>query len=98
MNIQKMMSQAKKMQQEILEKQEKVNKTVFDGKSELVNVEVTGSKEVLKIEIKNKNELNNDDLEILEDMIMIAINDAFKKVDKELEQLSNGMPGLNNLF
>jgi len=55
------------------------------GESALVKVVATGNKKIVKIEISNKNELNADDLEILEDMIVVAINDAYGKIDKEIE-------------
>ena len=86
MNMQSLMAQAQKMQKEIMNKKEEVNNKVFTGNSELVDVEVNGKKEILSVNIKNKENLEADDIEILQDMIIIAINDAFKKVDKELEE------------
>ncbi|MFA5602310.1 MAG: YbaB/EbfC family nucleoid-associated protein [Bacilli bacterium] len=98
MNIQNMLKQAQKMQSEIMSKKEEINQKIFPGKSSLVNVEVNGKKEVLKIEIQNKESLEKEDLEILEDMILIALNDAFKKVDTEVEaklgNIASGMPGI----
>ena len=85
MNMQSLMQQAQRMQKEILSKKEEVEKKTFTGKSELVDVEVDGKKHVTKVTIKNK-DITSDDLEILEDMIMIAINDANASVDKELEE------------
>ena len=68
------------------------------GKSELIDVEVNGKKEVVKVNIKNK-DLNGEDIEILEDMIMIAINDANKKVDSAMEEAMGAYGGaLNGLF
>lgn len=87
MNMQSLMAQAQKMQKDILNKKSQVDKKIFAGKSELVDVEVNGKKEVVKVNIKNKNDISTDDLEILEDMILIAINDANSKVDKELDDV-----------
>ena len=97
MNMQNLMAQAQKMQRDIMKKKEEVDSKHFHGKSELVEVEVNGKKEVLTVKIKNQS-LNDDDIEILEDMIAIAINDANKKVDEELDSVmgpyGNSLNGL----
>ena len=98
MNMQSLMAQAQKMQKDIMNKKGEVDKKIFTGKSELVDVEVNGKKEVVSVNIKNKEELSVDDLEILQDMIAIAINDANKKVDAELDSVmgpyGNSLNGL----
>lgn len=98
MNIQALMKQAQSMQKDMQKIEEEIEKTNFDGESSLVKVKVNGKKEILSITINNKENLEKDDLEILEDMIMVAINNAFKKVDELREQkmskYSNMMPGL----
>ena len=86
MNMQALMAQAQKMQRDITKKKEENNKIEFDGKSELVNVVVNGKKEILSIKIDDSMGLEKDDLEALEDMIKIAINDAFSKVDSETDK------------
>lgn len=97
MNIQAMMRQAQKLQKGMMEEKEKINKQTFTGTSSFVTVEVNGNKELLKVTIDNE-ELGKDDIEMLQDMIVIAINDAMKKVDKETEEkmgkYTQGMPGL----
>jgi DNA-binding YbaB/EbfC family protein len=59
-----------------------------------VKVAVKGTKEVLSIQIK-KEEVDINDLEMIQDLIVVALNDAFKKVDREMEEtlgtLSQGM-------
>ena len=98
MNMQSLMAQAQKMQKDIMNKKAEVDKKIFPGKSELVDVEVNGKKEVVKVNIKNKNDITPEDLEILEDMIMIAINDANASVDKEMDEVmgpyGNSLNGL----
>ena len=98
MNMQSLMAQAQKMQKEIMNKKEEVNNKVFTGNSELVDVEVNGKKEILSVNIKNKENLEADDIEILQDMIVIAVNDANKKVDEELDKVmgpyGNSLNGL----
>ena len=96
MNIQAMMKQAQKMQKDMLNTKEEINNMNFEGKSSLVTVVVNGNKEVLSVKIGNEFEF--DDIEMLQDMIVIALNDAMKKVDKEIEtkmgKYTQGMPGL----
>lgn len=99
MNIQNMIKQAQKMQSDIMNKKEEINKKIFPGKSEMVDVEINGKKEVVKVEIKNKDNFEIEDLEILEDMILIALNDAFKKVDEEVQsKLGSMTSGLPDIF
>ncbi len=96
MNIQAMMKQAQKMQKDMLNTKEEINNMNFEGKSSFVTVVVNGNKEVLSVKIGNEFEF--DDIEMLQDMIVIALNDAMKKVDKEIEtkmgKYTQGMPGL----
>lgn len=98
MNIQALMKQAQTMQKDMQKQEEEIEKTEFEGESSLVKVKVNGKKEVLSITIENKDNLEKDDLEILEDMIMVALNNAFKKVDdlreKKMSKYTNMMPGL----
>lgn len=98
MNIQALMKQAQTMQKDMQKQEEEIEKTEFEGESSLVKVKVNGKKEVLSITIENKENLEKEDLEILEDMIMVALNNAFKKVDelreKKMSKYTNMMPGL----
>ena len=64
----------------------------FTGKSELVEVKMNGKREVLSVEIKS-DELEKDDLEILEDMVKIATNDALKQIEKELNDKLGSQAG-----
>jgi len=98
MNIQQLMRQAQTIQKDMQKAEEEIEKTEFEGESSLVKVKVNGKKEVLSVTIQNKDSLEKDDLEILEDMIMVALNNAFQKVDQLREQkmskYSNMMPGM----
>ena len=99
MNMQALMAQAQKMQRDITKKKEEIDKMEFNGKSELVDVTVNGKKEILSIKIDDSMGLEKDDLEALEDMIKIAINDAFSKVDAETDkQLCSYAGNLGGLF
>lgn len=84
MNMQNLMAQAQRMQKEITKKQENIYKMTFEGNSEWVKVLMNGKKEVTKIEITYAGNID-DDREMLADMITIAMNDAIKKIEKEIE-------------
>ncbi|MCI8446763.1 MAG: YbaB/EbfC family nucleoid-associated protein [Bacilli bacterium] len=97
MNIQAMMKQAQKLQKEMMTEKEKIDKMEFEGKSSFVTIKVNGQKEVLSVKIEQE-QLDKEDIEMLEDIIVVAINDAMKKVDDTTEQkmgkYTQGMPGL----
>ena len=97
MNIQALMKQAQQMQKDILKAKAEIDAMVFEGESALVKVYVCGNKTVQKVEFLDQEEAKND-LEMLSDMLVVAFNDAFSKIDKVTEQkmgkYSNSMPGL----
>lgn len=97
MNMQAMMKQAQQLQQQMLKTQDEINNTEFEGKASLVNVVMTGNKELKSVKI-NSEELTKEDIEALEDMIIIAINDAIKQINKVTEEkmgaYTKGLPGL----
>ena len=101
MNMQAMMKQVQKLQSDMTKTQEEINKTEFTGKSELVTVVMDGTKKVKSVKITAE-ELDKDDLEILEDMITIAFNDAIKQIDSVTEEkmgaFTKGMPNIPGLF
>ena len=96
MNMQAMLKQAQKMQRDMQKAQEEINNTEFTGKSELVSVKMMGDRNVKEVKILGE-ELEKDDIEVLEDMILIAVNDALKQIDKVTEQkmsvYTKGLPG-----
>ena len=98
MNIQALMKQAQSLQKDMLKSKEEIDKMEFTSTKDLVTVKVNGKKEVLKVDIQKDDDFSVDDLDILEDMIMVALNDASKQVDKETEKkmgkYANAMPGL----
>ena len=86
MNMNNLMAQAQKMQKDIQKKQEEINSMTFVGESEWVEVTLKGDKSIAKVNIKDKKTMDEEDLECLEDMIKIAINDAYKQIDAEIEK------------
>lgn len=97
MNIQAMMKQAQKLQKDMMEEKNKIDSEIFEGKSSIVTVKVKGTKEVLEINI-NSESIESDEMEMVQDMIIVAINDAMKQIDKETDKrmgkYTQGMPGL----
>lgn len=98
MNMQALMREAQKMQKELQKTQKELEETIYEGSSSLVFVKMNGKKELVSVEIKNDGEINSDDVEMLADMILVAVNDAGKKVDKDkdskLSKYGNGLSGL----
>ena len=98
MNMQNLMAQAQRMQKDIQKKKDEIDKTLFTGKSEMVEVVYNGKKEMISIKILNT-DLTSEDLEILEDMIVLASKDAITKIDKEIDdKLGSIGSGLGGLF
>lgn len=97
MNQQAMM-RLKKMQKQMMEAQEKLESTVFTGTAGggVVTVQVKGSHEVVSVEIDP--EALSDDLEMVQDMIVIAINDANKKIEAETQKTMGAFGGGLGLF
>ena len=97
MNMQAMLKQAQKLQKDMLETQEKINETIFTGKSSIVTVKMNGKKELVEVKI-DMEEVEPDDVELLQDMVMVAVNDAINQINKETEakmgKYTQGMPGL----
>ncbi len=98
MNMQNLMAQAQRMQRDIQKKKDEIDQKLFTGKSEMVEVVFNGKKEMVSIKITNR-ELGSDDIEILEDMILLASKDAISQVDKEIEDKLGAIgSGLGGLF
>ena len=96
-----MLKQIRQMQEDIKRVQKQINESTFYGQAggSVVKVAVKGTKQVVSIDIK-KDEVDLTDLEMVQDLIVAALNDAFKQVDKEMEEslgaVTQGanMPGL----
>ena len=97
MNIQAMMKQAQKLQKDMMNEKEKIDKTEYTGSSSFVTVIMMGDKTIKEIKIDNDN-LDKEEIEMLQDMLVVAINQAMKQIDddtnKKLGKYTQGMPGL----
>ena len=98
MNMQALMKQAQKLQKDMLSAKEEIDNTLFTGENSLVKVTMKGNREVIKVEISSEDSLDKDDIEMLQDMILVAVNEASSKIDKMTEEklgkYGNSMPGL----
>lgn len=100
-NMNQMMKQVKKMQEQMLKAQEELETKTIDGTAGggVVSVTVNGHKKVLNITIKPE-AVDPDDVEMLQDLVLTAVNDALTKADelanKDMGKFTGGMkiPGL----
>lgn len=86
-NMQALMRQAQKMQEDAMRAQKEVEETELEGAASggLVKVRVNGNKNVLGIKI-DPSVVDADDVEMLEDLILAALNDASTKADELKKQ------------
>ncbi len=91
MDIQQMMKQAQQMQ-ERLQKQMVELKVEGDAGGGMVRVVVNGAKQIQTLTI-DPEVVSKDDVEMLQDLIVAAINDAQRKADDQMTQSMGGMMG-----
>ena len=96
MNMQQMMAQAQKMQRELKKAMAALAEKEFVvSKGGAVTVTVLGNKEVKSIEI-DKDAFDEENKEMVQDMIALAINEAIAQIDEEAEAINEritGQPG-----
>jgi len=95
MNIQQMMKQAQQMQ-ERLQKQMAEMRVEASAGGGMVTVVVNGSKQLQSLRI-DPEVVSKDDVEMLQDLILAAVNDAHRKVDAQLGQSMSGLLGGLNI-
>ncbi len=97
MNIGNLMKEAKKMQQDMEKSQEELAQKEFEATAGggAISVKVSGQKIIKEIKIQ-KDVVDPDDVEMLEDLILTCINEALRKVDEaQSAQLGKfNIPGL----
>jgi DNA-binding YbaB/EbfC family protein len=95
-NLGNLMKEAQKMQQRMQAAQEELSRLVVKGESGggMVAVEINGRHDVLKVKIKPA--MMEEDVEMLEDLVAAAVNDAVRKIEKaSKEKISQLTAGLN---
>ena len=91
--MQQMIAQAQKMQRELQKAQAELAKKEFNlTKAGLVTVTVLGSKEIKAIEI-DKDGFDPDNKEMIEEMIVSALNELFEKIDEESAAIEEKITG-----
>ena len=86
------------MQKEMMEEKNKIDEKEFTSTSSIVTVIAMGNKTIKSIKI-NADNLENDDIEMLEDMILVAVNDVMKQIDKEVEEkMGKNLKGIPGIF
>jgi len=90
-NIQQAMQQAKEMQ-ERLQKQMAQTRVEASAGGGMVTVVVNGAKQIQSLKI-DPEVVSRDEVEMLQDMIVAAMNDANRKVDEELGKTMGGLMG-----
>lgn len=97
-NMQGMMKQMQKMQKDMVKAQEALNEKQFTGvaTNDLVTVTFTGDRKMVDMSIQEA-VVDPDDVEMLQDLVMLAVNDALAQIEKETEatmgKYTKGLPG-----
>ena len=91
------MKQAQSLQKEMMKAKEEIDNTLFTGSNSFVTVKVNGKKKVLDIKI-DTDSVDKDDIEMLQDILMVALNNAFSEVDKVTEQKMSKYANIPGLF
>lgn len=97
MNMQAMMQQAQKLQKDMLKAKNEVESKIYTSTESFVTVEMKGTKEVTSVVIDSE-KLDKDDIEILQDLICIAVNKNIKNIDKDMESKLGKFGGAAGLF
>lgn len=91
MNIQKLMKQAQQMQSKLQAELEELSVEASAGGG-MVTVTMSGHKELTSVEIE-PDVLDPDDPEMLQDLVIAAVNEATRKVDETVQEKMGGMAG-----
>ena len=97
-NMQAMLRQAQKMQEDMAAKQEELNEREYDitAGGGVVSVKINGKKEILAIDLQPEI-VDPDDIETLSDILVAAVNEAIKRVDDTNNAELNKITGPMNL-
>lgn len=102
-NMNNLLKQAQKMQKQMEDMQAELETREFEATAGggAVKAKVNGKKQLLDIEIKPE-VVDPDDVEMLQDLVLVAVNDAMKRADEEsgdeLKKITGGMSMPGGLF
>lgn len=98
MNMQRILQEAQKMQAQIQKEQKELEETIFEGNSSIVSVKMNGKYQIVEVNVNLDEAIDASDKEVLEDMILVAVNDATKKIaqdkEKKMGKFGQGLAGL----
>lgn len=103
MNQAAMMKQAQKMQRDLMQMQEDLEQQTYTASAGggVVTATVSGKREVTGLTI-DPEAVDPDDVEMLQDMVIAAVNEALRKAEEasaqSMSRLTGGLGGLGNLF
>jgi DNA-binding YbaB/EbfC family protein len=98
-----LMRQAQKMQEDMAAKQEELEAREYDisAGGGVVNLKINGKKEILSISV-SPDIVDPDDIETLEDILVAAVNEAIKRVEdtnsEEMSKITGGIPNMPGMF
>ena len=102
-NMNNLMKQAQRMQRQMEEKSKEFEDKEWEETAGggAVKVRVSGKKEILSVKLSEE-VVDPDDIEMLEDLIVAAVNEALRKMEEEnaqmMQQLTGGLGGLGGMF
>ena len=103
MDMKKLMQQAQEMQKAMAEKQKALAEQTFDASAGggMVTATVNGKYELMKLSI-DPSIVSGGDVAMVEDLVVAAVNEAFKKAgeaaSREMSGMLGGLGGLGNIF
>lgn len=90
MNVQALLKQAQKMQSSLTKAEKELNERIYEVENEFVTVKCDGSYHIKNIEFK---ENASEDIEMLQDMIVVAVNKVIEQAKEEHEQVLSQITG-----
>ncbi len=97
-NMNNLVQQAQKMQEEMEKKQAELDEAIYEVKPSggMVEITITGKRQITAMKI-NPDIVDAEDIEMLEDMVAAAVNEAIRTVDEKNEQEMSGITGGLNI-
>ena len=95
--MQAMMQQAQKLQRDMMKAKNEIDEKKFTSTQGFLTIEMKGTKEITSVKIDKEN-LDKDDIEMLEDLISLDVNDNINKIEKETESKMGKFGGLSGLM
>lgn len=97
MNMQAMMQQAQKLQRDMMKAKNEIDEKIFSSTQGFLTIEMKGTKEIIRVKIDKEN-LDKDDIDMLEDLISLTVNENVKKIEKETESKMGKFGALSGLM